>query len=212
LVPGALVLPAAGEYRPHGPLRVAAGVTLDGRGGVTLRGEGLLLYQAHGAVIRGLTITEADGDAISVNKTANVLIERVNLSAWGDGGIDIVRTPAWSGVHIIRDSVLHDGIKALLAGHQNAPEDGQMRLRLERVRFIRCQARVPKVHRATLEVVDGVVTEWVGGGIDVQLGGHVALTRVRFEAGKKSGARYITATGGTVTESGTQYVPWGGAQ
>lgn len=212
LVPGALVLPVAGEYRPHAPLRVAAGVTLDGRGAVTLRGEGLLLYQADGATIRGLAITEADGDAISINKTRGAVLENLNLSASGDGLIDITNAPVGGALYVVRDSTLHDHVKGSLIGHQATPGDAFMRVILQRVKFIRCRERVPKIHAAIVLFEDGLVADWVGAGADVQQGGHLTLVRVRFEAGKKSGTRYSTATGGTVTESGTDYVPWGGAQ
>jgi len=212
LVPGALVLPVAGEYRPCCPLRIAAGVTLDGRGAVRLVGEGLIIYRANGVTVRGLSIVDADGDGIGVNESMNVILEKLDIGGWGDGGIDIVRTPIGGAPHLIRDVVLHDGVKGMLLGHQLAASDGAMRVVLERVRFVRVQARPPKVHRANVMVYDGLVTEWIGGGVDAQLGARVTLTRVRFEAGKKSGARATTATGGTVTEFGTEYVPWGGMQ
>lgn len=208
LVPGALVLPAAGEYWPHAPLRVAAGVTLDGRGAVTLRGEGLLLYKADGATIRGVTILDADGDAIGVNRSAGILIDHVDIGGWGDGGIDIVRTPAGSPAQIIRDTVLHDGKKGSLLGHQWESTDDGARILLERVTFRSVQVRTPKVHRASVTMVDCTVINWSGPVLDVQLGGHINMVRTRLIAGQGSQRGYYTPTGGSVSEVGTVFVPY----
>lgn len=207
-VPGALVLPAAGEYLPHGPLRVAAGVTLDGRGAVTLRGEGLLLYQAHGAVIRGLTIIDADGDAIGINRSAGVTIDRVDLSGWGDGGIDIVRTPLESPPHVIRDSVLHDATKGALLGHQWESVDDSGRVVLERVSFRSVRVRTPKIHRMHVTMTDCRISNWSGPVADVQLGGALVMIRTVMIAGRDSSRGYNTPTGGTVQEIGTVFVPY----
>jgi len=207
-VPGSLVLPGPGEYRPCCPLRVAAGVTLDGRGAVTIQGEGLLLYQAPGATIRNLRIVDADGDAISVNRSAGATIERVDIGGWGDGGIDIVRTPLGSPPHVIRDSVIHDGTKGMLLGHQWEPVDDSARVVLERVTFRNVRVRVPKVHRASVEMRDCLVVGWSGPRLDVQLGGHVTMTGTRWEAGQDSQSGFYLPTGGSVSETGTTYIPF----
>ncbi len=207
-VPGALVAPACGEYRPHGPLRIKAGVTLDGRGCVTLRGEGVLVYEADGVTIQNLRIVDADGDAISVNKSRNILIERVDISGWGDGGIDIVRTPPGGDPHVIRDSLIHGGKKGSLLGHQWEPVDDGARVLLERVAFRDVWVRTPKVHRARVTMVDCTVTNWSGPMLDVQLGGHLHMVRTRWEAGPASLHTYYTPTGGSISEEGTVWVPF----
>lgn len=207
-VPGALVAPVCGEYRPHGPLRIKANVTLDGRRCVVLRGEGLMVYEADGVTIRGVTIVDADGDAISVNKSRNVLIEHVDLSGWGDGGIDIVRTPLGSGRHVVRDSVLHDATKGSLLGHQWEPVDDGARVLLERVTFRKVKVRTPKLHRDDVEMRDCLVVWWSGPMLDVQLGGHLRMVNTRWEAGPDSLRTYYTPTGGSVSEEGTVWVPF----
>lgn len=211
--PGAFVQPMPGEYTSRVSWKLAPGVTLDGRGAVVIRGgQGVELYKADGASVRNLTVTGSDGDAIKVNKTRAAVLANLNLSDAGDGLIDITNAPPGGAFITVRDSILHDHVKGALIGHQAVPGEAAMAVRLERVRFIRVQARTPKIHLATVTMVDSLVQDWVGAGCDVQQGGHISLIRVRFEAGKKSGARCITATGGTITEEGTEYVPWGGRQ
>ncbi len=212
LVPGALVEPAPGEYRDHGQFRVAAGVTVDGRGAVQLLGFGLRLDRAEGAVIRGVTISGSTTDAIEILHTRTATVELVNLSDTGDGLLDVIRVAGPGGLILVRDSILHDDDKCSLLGHFDPAGDEQLRVRFERVQFIRCGARTPKVHRARVELVDTLIADWRSRAVDVQLGGHVSLKRTRFEAGRQSGARIRLESGGTIAESGTQYVPWAGAE
>lgn len=208
LVPGALVLPVAGEYRPCCPLRIAAGVTLDGRGAVRLIGEGLIIYRANGVTVRDLSIVDADGDGIGVNESMNVILEKLDIGGWGDGGIDIVRTPIGGAPHLIRDVVLHDGKKGNLDGHQWEPVDDGARILLERVTFRNVWVRTPKVHRMSVTMVDCLIVNWSGPALDVQLGGSVNMIRTRWEAGPDSLRTYYTPTGGTVTEFGTVWIPF----
>lgn len=207
LTPGALVLPVFGEYQPCCPLRVEAGVTFDGRGQVTLRGEGLILYQASGATIRGVTILDADGDGIGVNRSTGVLIDRVTVAGWGDGGIDMVRSGEGPET-VIRDSLLRNGKKGMLLGHQWEEIDNKARIKLERVTFQEVDVRVPKVHRASVTMVDCRIVGWSEPLVDVQLGGRVYMLRTRLEAGPRSVRRYYTPTGGTVTEEGSVWIPY----
>jgi len=208
LEPGTLVKPSCGEYRPCCPLRVAAGVTLDGSGCVVLVGEGLLLYEAHGAVVRGLSIVDADGDGISVNRSAGVLVERVTIDGWGDGGLDIVRTPAGSPVQVVRAVTLRGGTKGMLLGHQWEPVDDGARVLLEDVTFDGVDVRTPKVHRARVTIRRGLVRGWRGPRLDVQLGGHVDAHGTRWEAGPDSENTLYLPTGGTVSEEGAVFVPF----
>lgn len=205
--PGALVRPACGEYRPCCPLRMSAGGILDGGGCVTIRGEGLILYEAHGATVRNLRIVDADGDGISVNRSAGILVERVTIDGWGDGGLDIVRTPDGSPVQVVRDVILRGGTKGMLLGHQWEPVDDGARVLLERVTF-EVDVRQPKVHRARVTIRGGVVRGWRGPRLDVQLGGHVDANGTRWEAGPDSENTLYLPTGGTVTEEGMVFVPF----
>lgn len=205
---GTYCAPAPGEYRPCCPYRVAAGVTLDGQEAVTIRGEGLLLYQAHGATIRNIRIVDADGDAIGVNRSAGVTIDHVDLSGWGDGGIDIVRTPLGSSPHVIRDSVLHDATKGALLGHQWESVDDSARVVLERVTFRSVRVRTPKIHRAHVTMTDCRISGWFGPVADVQLGGSLVMIRTVMIAGQDSQRGHYTPTGGTVQEIGTVFVPY----
>lgn len=207
-VPGALVLPAPGEYRGHEAMRVAAGVTLDGRGQVTLRGSGLRIYGAEGVTIRGVTITGAATDAIELVHTRSATIERVNLSAAADGLLDVIRVGGPGGLIVVRDSALHDDDKCSLIGHFDPDGDENARVLFERVTFEGCGARTPKVHRARVTLVDCRVIAWRSRAVDVQLGGHVSLTRVRFDEGPDSGPHIRLESGGTFTESDSLFIPF----
>lgn len=207
-VPGALVLPEPGIYKRGGYFRVAAGVSLNGRGAVTIRG-GLLLQAANGATIRGVRIDRATEDAISIVKTGgHVLIEGVRLSGAGDGCLDVVRSDQFGLVVTVRDSVLSGCRKAMLLGHYDPGLDAALRVHLERVTFEDCDARTPKVHRAYVTVTDGRVINWGSRAVDVQLSGRVVLVRVRFDEGAHSGPRIRLETGGAVDEAGTVFIPY----
>lgn len=207
-VPGALVLPAPGEYRGHEAMRVAAGVTLDGRGLVVLRGSGLRVYGAEGVTIRGVTITGAATDAIELVHTRRATIEHVDLSGAADGLIDVIRVGGPGGLIVVRDSILHDDDKCSLVGHFDRDGDEDARVLFERVTFRDCGARTPKVHRALVTLVDCRIIAWRSRAVDVQLGGHVSLTRVRFDEGPDSGPHIRLESGGTFVESGTLFVPF----
>lgn len=210
-VPGAVVIPRLAYYRPSRPLAMAPHTTLDGEGRVTIQGEGITVYRADGVTIRGLEIVDADGDGISVNKSGGVLIERVTLRGWGDGGIDIVRTPPGSARHIVRDCLLSGGAKGMLLGHQLADEDNGARVLLVRVSFVDVGVRTPKVHRAGVTIVGGFVSNWRGPRLDVQLGGHIDANGTRWQAGPKSELGVSLTTGGTAAERGAVIIPYGGA-
>lgn len=206
-VAGSSTFPAPGLYHLSRPLQMAQGSTLDGRGAVVLEGEGILVYKASNVTIRGLEVRGADGDGISVNMSGGVLIERVLVSGWGDGGIDIVRTPSMSAPHILRHVTLSGGAKGMLLGHQLSPTDGDMVVRLEDVNFDQVGIRTPKVHRAHVVITGGVVRGWRGPRLDVQLGGTVNATGTRWEAGSKSEMGVKLLTGGSVVERGAVLVP-----
>lgn len=208
LVPGALVLPVPGEYRGRAAMRVAAGVTLDGRGLVALRGSGLRVYGAEGTTIRGVTITGAATDAIELVHTRRATIEHVDLSGAADGLIDVIRVGGPGGLIVVRDSILHDDDKCSLVGHFDRDGDEDTRVLFERVTFRDCGARTPKVHRARVNLVDCRIIAWRSRAVDVQLGGHVSLTRVRFDEGQDSGPHIRLESGGTFVESGTLFVPF----
>lgn len=206
-VPGALVLPAPGEYSQGDQFRVAAGVTLDGRGQVVLRG-GLRLSQADGATIRGISVTRSRTDAIGIDHTGGtVTIERVDLTGAGDGVLDVVRSVGVATVYV-RDSVLHDDEKCMLVGHYDPGLDLGLTVHLERVVFRDCDARAPKSHRATVTMTDSRVIRWGSRAVDAQLGARITLTRVRFDEGPQSGPRIRLATGGAVAETGSVVVPY----
>ena len=205
-VPGALVLPAPGEY--SGDFRMAAGVTLDGRGLVTLH-SGLLLQGADGATVRGIRIVRAREDAIGIVKTGGrVLIERVDLTGAADGCLDVVRSSPAGLVVTVRDSVIHDCRKAMLIGHYDPGLDLALVVHLERVTFRDCDARTPKAHRARVTVTDSRVIRWGSRAVDAQLGARIALSGVRFDEGPNSGPRIRLASGGTVSESATVFVAY----
>lgn len=208
LVPGALVLPAAGEYRGRAAMRVAAGVTLDGRGLVALRGSGLRIYGAEGATIRGVTITGAATDAIELVHTKRATIENVTLSSAADGLIDIIRVHGPGGLIVIRDSLLQGDDKCSLVGHFDRDGDEDARVLFERVTFENCGARTPKVHRARVTLVDCRIISWRSRAVDVQLGGHVDMRGTRFDEGPDSGPRIRLESGGTFVESGTLFIPF----
>lgn len=204
----ALVKPSCGEYRPCCPLRLEAGVILDGSGCVSIVGEGLILFLADGAVVRGLSIVDADGDGISVNRSTGVLVEHVVIDGWGDGGLDIVRTPADWPPHVVRDVVLRGGAKGMLLGHQLEAVDDGARVILEDVVFDGVKVRTPKVHRDRVTIIRGRVRYWSGPRLDVQLGGHVDAHGTRWEAGPDSENTLYLPTGGTVSEEGAVFVPF----
>lgn len=208
LVPGALVLPAPGEYRKGSAFRMAAGTTLDGRGLVTIRG-GILIERANGATVRGVRVTSAPEDGISVVKTGgHVLIEHVDITGAGDGCLDVVRSEAAGLVVTIRDATIHGCRKAMLLGHYDPGLDQRLTVHLERVTFQDCDARTPKVHRATVTMRDSRVIRWGSRAVDAQLGARISLSGVRFDEGPVSGPRIRLETGGLVSETGTVFVPY----
>lgn len=210
LVPGALVLPAEGEYTMAGgdSFRMGAGTTIDGKGLVTLH-SGLLLQGADGATVRGIRIDRAREDAISVVKTGGwVLIERVDLTGAGDGCLDVVRSSPSGLVVTVRDSVIHDCRKAMLLGHYDPGLDVALVVYLERVTFRDNDARSPKVHRAAVTMRDSRVIRWGSRAVDAQLGARITLSGVRFDEGPDSGPHIRLESGGTFVESGTLFVPF----
>lgn len=206
-VPGALVLPVGGEYRQAAPFRVAAGVTLDGRGLVTVRG-GLRLQRADGARILGVAVNGSADDAIGIDHTGGtVVIERVTLTGAADGCLDVVRSVGQARVYVV-DTVLHDCRKAMLLGHYDPGQDAALVVHLERVIFRDNDARNPKVHRAAVTMRDSRVIRWGSRAVDAQLGARVTLYGVRFDEGPMSGPRIRLESGGTVTEAATVFVPY----
>ena len=207
-VPGALVLPAAGEYRQGSAFRMAAGTTLDGRGMVTIRG-GILIERASGATVRGVRIQGAPEDGISVVKTGgHVLIEHVDITGSADGCLDVVRSEVAGLTVTVRDVTIHGCRKAMLLGHYDPGLDAALVVLLERVTFTDCDARTPKVHRATVTMRDSRVIRWGSRAVDAQLGARIALSGVRFDEGPNSGPRIRLETGGLVSETGTVFVAY----
>lgn len=196
---GRLVLPEPGVYKTGSPLRMAPGVTLDGRGGVEIRG-GISIDGSSDVTISGLSVSwsPAGVDAIGINHlSGRATIDKVDLTGAGDGLLDVIRSPG--GVVVIRDSVLHDDDKCMLLGHFDEAGDDRLLVSIERTRFVRCGARTPKVHRASVLMTDSVVEDWGSRAVDVQLGGLVKLRRVRFAPGPSTrGPSFREESGGRI--------------
>lgn len=213
-VPGAYVVPAPGTYRPSRPLKIAAGVTLDGAGQVTIVGKTVELYEADGATVRRLAVRDAAGDGIRVSHTHAALIEGVQVSGSRDGEIDVVEGPnEGAAIVIIRDSAIGPGRKCNLNGDPDQPQDARMVIVLERVVFDRCGVRVPKAHWALIEMRDSTIYRWSGPRIDAQLGARVRLKNNTWIAGPESLPGYYLPTGGRVEDlGGNTYREWRGAE
>lgn len=145
-VPGAYVVPMPGVYRLSRNLKLAPGVTLDGLDAVTIIGHTVELYEADGAVVRRLAVRDSAGDGIRVSHTHSALIEHVAVSGSGDGEIDVAEmSEDRPSVIVIRDSEIGPARKAVLIGDPDQPQDAMLSVVLERVVFIDCHVRVPKV-------------------------------------------------------------------
>lgn len=212
-VPGAYVVPQPGIYRPSRALKIAAGVTLDGAGQVTILGKTVELYEADGATVRRLAVRDAAGDGIRVSHTGRALIEGVQVSGSKDGEIDIVEGPDAGAVVIVRDSRIGPGRKCMLIGDPDQPQDARLVVVLERVTFTDCAVRTPKVHWALVEMRDSTVYHWSGPRLDVQLGGRVRLKGNTWIAGPGSLPGDYLPTGGRVEDlGGNTYREWRGAE
>lgn len=212
-VPGAYVVPMPGIYRPSRPLKLAADVTLDGAGQVTILGKTVELYEADGATVRSLIVRDAAGDGIRVSHTTRALIEGVQVSGSKDGEIDIVEGPDAGAVVIVRDSAIGPGRKCTLIGDPDQSQDARLVVVLERVTFTDCAVRTPKVHWALLEMRDSTIYHWTGPRLDVQLGGRVRLKGNTWIAGPGSLPGDYLPTGGRVEDlGGNTYREWKGAE
>ena len=182
-VPDALVLPAPGEYWLPVQARVAAGVTLNGRGAVSITGRGLMLDRADDASILGVTIRDCRGDCLTVQHSQRVVFERLDISRATDGLFDM----NGGATVTVRDSLFHDGTpRGNLCGNYQAPDDGRERLVMERVTFRDVPVRTPKLQDCDLIARDLTIirpTEW---GLDLRGSSTADITGLVIVPGKKT--------------------------
>lgn len=182
-VPRALVLPEPGEFWMPVQARVAAGVTLNGRGAVSITGRGLMLDRADDASILGVTIRDCKGDCLTVQHSRRVVFERLDVSRATDGLFDM----NGGATVTVRDSLFHDGTpRGVLVGNWQAGSDGRERLILERVTFRDVPVRTPKLQDADLIARDLAIirpTEW---GLDLRGSSTADITGLVIVPGKKT--------------------------
>jgi hypothetical protein len=122
-----VVFDVGGTITLSGNLTVrGANVTIDGltapSPGITIRGGGITINGGSGAsnvVARGIRVRSAPSDAVSVYAASNVVLDRMSVSGYGDGGIDVTEksrnvTIQWS---IIGGGTASGGGNANLIGY-----------------------------------------------------------------------------------------------
>lgn len=180
-VPGAIVLPEPGEYWLPVQARVAEGVTLNGRGGVTITGRGLMLEDAHRATLAGLTITRVKGDGVTVKRSQDVLVADSDISRASDGLLDL----NGGATVTIRNTLFHDNIRGSVCGNWQAPDDGREHLTLIDVTYERVNERAPKAQDCDLVAINLTV---IGAAhhypVDLRGSSTAKLTNYQWREGK----------------------------
>jgi pectate lyase len=142
----AAVIRVSGNISCSGMLRVRSNKTIIGNSGATITGCGLNINGDSNVIIRNLSFTGWDDDAINVQESArNVWIDHNTFSNGYDGAVDIKRgsdfiTVSWNRVYN------HD--KTMLLGHSddNASQDtGHLRVTYHHNWFDGTTQRHPRV-------------------------------------------------------------------
>ena len=191
----------SGAIRLRSDLKVGSGTTIDaGPRAITIRGHGLHIWRAFGVEVRGLVYVGCAGDCITVEQSDLVWLSRGRITGpTGDGQLDIINAPAGLGRVFVEDFIFEEHPKCVLVGNPRNTADKRLRVTFRRVLFRRCRERMPKIHRSKVYMIDSTVSEWKQSGADVQMGGLLRLTRVRWLEGAHSHSEYwTTKTGGRV--------------
>jgi hypothetical protein len=179
-VPGAMVLPAPGEYKLTQYLWMASGTTLDGRGVVRLLRRGVIIDGSRDVAIKNISIDGSPIDGITVQHADNILIDGVTIQRFGDGGVDCTHSVPGVPMRVrIRNTTII-GHKNSLLGGQEDPNDVNLFVILENVNYIG-YSRVPKVYYAHVDIFGGSARGW-RTGIDVTKGGRVAVDGMHFRS------------------------------
>ena len=141
-----LVIEVAGTISGSGMVRLASDKTLIGRGSdAVLAGFGLHIAGRQNIIIRNLSFTGADDDAINVQDSSHhIWIDHCDLAGAHDGLIDIKRGSSWITVSW---NHFHDHEKTCLLGHSddNREEDtGRLKVTYHHNWFERTKSRHPR--------------------------------------------------------------------
>lgn len=178
-VPGALVLPEPGVYHLPVQARVAAGVTLNGRGlvedggtvgarwvgNVTITGRGLMVEDAAGVTLRGVSVRGVKGDGATATRAHGLVVEHAAFSLATDGLFDL----NGGSTVTMRDVLFTEGSpRGQLCGNWQSPWDGRERLVMDRVTFRDVPVRTPKLQDCDLVARSLVIVRAKEWGLDLR--------------------------------------------
>lgn len=170
--PGRRTVRATGAMNLRGELLVTSDKTLEGRN-LVLTGEGIRIYQAGNVIVRNVTVRDCREDAIAVRESRDIWLDGLDLSACGDGLIDITRG---SQEVTVSNAHLHDHAKGSLIGEVDHLEGGlSTNVTFWRVWFDGVRYRHPKLRWGYVHMANVVVDGWEGEAIDVSTGGQLYI-------------------------------------
>ena len=143
---GASVVRVTSSFSCSGMIRVGSNKTILGNSGVTISGCGLTLSGSKNVIIRNLSFSGWDDDAINIeSESTNVWVDHNSFTNGYDGAVDIKRgsdfiTVSWNRVH-------NHG-KSMLLGHSDGNESqdkGHLRVTYHHNYFDGSGTRHPRV-------------------------------------------------------------------
>uniref|UniRef100_UPI0031DF95B9 pectate lyase family protein n=1 Tax=Saccharothrix mutabilis TaxID=33921 RepID=UPI0031DF95B9 len=143
---GASVIRVTGSFSCSGMIRVGSNKTILGASGATISGCGLTLSGSMNVIIRNLTFTGWNDDAINVESAStNVWIDHNTFSNGYDGAVDIKRASDY--ITVSWNRTFNHG-KTMLLGHSddNGSQDrGHLRVTYHHNHFDGSGTRHPRV-------------------------------------------------------------------
>lgn len=170
--PEPMVVRASGTWVLRQELAITSNKTLEGRR-LVLTGEGIRIYRAGNVIVRNVTVLDCREDAIAVRESRDVWLDGLDLSACGDGLLDITRG---SQEVTVSNAHLRDHAKGILIGEVDHLEGGlSTNVTFWRVWFEGVRYRHPKLRWGYVHMANVVVDGWADEAIDVSTGGQLYI-------------------------------------
>ncbi len=169
-------------------LEIGSNTTLDGRGHeITLAGKGVSLIDRQNVILHNLKIEdgvalppEIEEDAIHVEGSVGVWIDRVSVRAFPGGALDI--TEAATDITVSRCRFADHALVMLIGNSNVTPGDGVIRVTLHHNLFDRTGQRHPRLRFGRVHAFNNVLIGWTDFGMSASMGGQLRSERNVFEA------------------------------